>query len=142
MLDAIVSFINQNPGFTLIGAITLIQVAPIKLDPWSTLIRWIRKLILGGIDEKLATIEKKIDRVEHTIEEREAVLARTHILRFNDELHNGIEHSNEYFLQTLDDIKKYEQYCDAHPEFANGRTVVACENITVVYKRLYAEHKV
>lgn len=142
MLEALWNFISQNPGFTLLGAVTLIQISPIRIDPWTWLAKLAHRLLLGGVDDKLASIEKKIDRVENTIEEREAVLARTHILRFNDELHNGIKHSNEYFLQTIDDIAKYNQYCDSHPDFANGRTVVACQNISDTYKRLYDEHKI
>lgn len=142
MFEALWNFISQNPGFTVLGTITLIQIAPIKINPWTWLAKLAHKLILGGVDEKLSSIEKKIDRVENTIEEREAVLARTHVLRFNDELHNQIHHSSEYFLQTLDDIEKYEQYCADHPKFANGRTVVACEQIRETYKRLYEEHKI
>ena len=142
MLETILAFVQYHPEITVIGAVTLIQIAPIKIDPWTKLFHWIRYLLIGEIEKRLGNIEKKIDRVENTIEEREAVLARTHILRFNDELHNSIYHSPEYFLQTLDDIKKYEQYCESHPTFANGRTVVACEYISATYKKLYAEHKI
>lgn len=135
-------WIKFHPEITIIGAVTLIQIAPIKLDPWTWLAKWFRRMAAGEIEKRLADIEKKIDRVESTIEEREAVLARTHILRFNDELHNGLSHSSEYFLQTIDDIAKYDQYCADHPSFANGRTVIACEQIKATYKRLYEEHKI
>jgi hypothetical protein len=135
-------WIKFHPEIAIIGAVTLIQIAPIKLDPWTMLAKWFRRVASGEIEQRLSSIEKKIDRVENTIEEREAVLARTHILRFNDELHNGLHHSSEYFLQTIDDIAKYDQYCAAHPNFANGRTVIACEQIRETYKRLYEEHKI
>ena len=135
-------WIKFHPEIAIVGAITLIQIAPIKLDPWTMLAKWFRKVASGEIEQRLSSIEKKIDRVENTIEEREAVLARTHVLRFSDELHNGLYHSSEYFLQTIDDIAKYEKYCMAHPDFANGRTAVACEYIKTTYKRLYEEHKI
>ena len=141
MLEALWSFINQNPGFTVIGVVTLIQISPIRIDPWTWLAKLAHRLILGGIDDKLATIDKKIDRVESTIEEREAVLARTHILRFNDELYNNIKHSKEYFDQQLEDIDRYEQYCDKHPDFKNSRTVMASKNIKDTYNRLLDGHK-
>lgn len=152
-MEYIWNFIRQNPGFTVLGAITLIQIAPIKIDPWTAVAHWLRRLLIGSLDdsikaldkamtERFSSVEKKIDRVEDTIEEREAVLARTHILRFNDELHNGIHHSSEYHLQTLDDIKKYEQYCEGHPDFANGRTAMATQNIKDTYRRLYEAHKI
>lgn len=135
-------WIKFHPEIAIVGAITLIQIAPIKLDPWTMLAKWFRKIASGEIEQRLSSIEKKIDRMENTIEEREAVLSRTHILRFNDDLHNGLYHSSEYFLQTIDDIAKYDQYCAAHPSFANGRTVIACEQIRETYKRLYEEHKI
>lgn len=77
---------------------------------------------------------------EHT-RERETVSARNHILRFNDELINGIDHSHEYFLEMMDDIGVYEKYCKSHPDFPNGRTDQACENIKMVYHRLFTNGK-
>lgn len=93
------------------------------------------------IVKALETLTEKIDKIQHTIDEREAVLSRTHILRFNDELYNGVQHSKEYFDQTLEDITTYDKFCDTHPEFKNARTVLASENIKETYKRLHAEHK-
>ena len=71
----------------------------------------------------------RVERIENSLDERDAVLARTHILRFNDELYNGIKHSQDYFLQTLDDIETYNQFCADNPKFANGRTKAAAKYI-------------
>ena len=61
----------------------------------------------------------RVERIENSLDERDAVLARTHILRFKDELYNGIH----------------------HPKFANGRTKAAAEYIRQEYDRLFKEHK-
>ena len=58
-----------------------------------------------------------------------------------DEIYNGVHHSKEYFEQTLDDIIVYNRFCDSRPEFANGRTKMAAENIEQTFRKLYAEHK-
>lgn len=95
-------------------------------------------------EEILESIEKigeKVSKLEETMEERDAVLARTHILRFRDELYNNQKHTSEYFEQQLDDIATYERFCEDHPKFANGRTVAAAEYIREEYKRLFKEHK-
>ena len=95
-------------------------------------------------EEILESIEKigdKVTKLEETMEERDAVLARTHILRFRDELYNGEKHTQEYFDQTLDDIRTYDEFCEDHPKFANGRTIAASEFIREEYKRLFKEHK-
>ena len=141
MINTILNLMRDNLGLTLLGAVTLIQIVPIKINPWSWLARVTRKFLLGDIDNKLSAIQTKVESIEGIMNEREAVLARTHILRFNDELLNNVHHSHEYFLQTLDDIKTYNKFTEKHPEFANGRTEQASENIRRTYERLFDQHK-
>lgn len=95
------------------------------------------KSIMDSID----ALSKKVDKVESSLNERDAVLARTHILRFRDELYNDIRHSQEYFEQTLDDCQTYDLFCSEHPRFANGRTKAAAEYIRDEYDRLFKAHK-
>lgn len=83
----------------------------------------------------------RVERIENSLDERGAVLARTHILRFSDDIYNGIRHSKEYYDQTLDDLKTYTKYCEKNPGFANGRTEKAGEYIQKEYDRLIEEHK-
>ena len=66
--------------------------------------------------DKSKDIEKKIDDLSEKTDANQAILARTHILRFSDELKNGIEHSAEYFRQQLDDCDTYDKYCETHPD--------------------------
>lgn len=141
MWQMIWSFIKLHPEITVVGAVTLVQIAPIKINPWSWCGRALRKVIIGDIDKKLDGISANVDKLEDTMNERDAILARTHILRFNDELYNDVKHSRDYFLQTLEDIDNYEKYCEAHPDFKNSRTTMAEQNIKEVYQRLFAEHK-
>lgn len=94
-----------------------------------------------GILERIDALSAKVDKVEASLDERDAVLARTHILRFRDELYNNIDHSQEYFEQTLDDIQTYDLFCSDHPKFANGRTKAASDYIRSEYDRLFKEHK-
>lgn len=100
---------------------------------------------LQKTNEKIDNVEKKFDkRMDETngkIDCNQAILARTHILRFADEQKQyckvGISHSKEYFEQQLDDITTYTEYCEEHPKFKNERTVMSSEYIKNEYKRLY-----
>lgn len=85
---------------------------------------------------KIDQLDKKIDGLSERVDENAAVLARTHILRFSDELQNGIRHSNDYFRQQMDDITTYERYCEGHPDFANGYTQAAARYISNTYDKL------
>jgi len=114
------------------GILAFIQWAVDKLSLWHTKNDKTAKAIEGLSD--------KMSELKETMDERDAVLARTHILRFNDEIYNGIKHSKEYFDQTLEDIDNYERFCDTHPDFKNSRTVMAAQNIKDTYNRLLDGH--
>ena len=102
---------------------------------------------IGRLEEKIDAIDKKFDDkvsdIDGKLEEHRAVLARTHILRFADEqrqyVRQGTSHSEEYFKQQILDIDTYNNYCDKHPKFANGLTVMASEYILSEYKRVYLD---
>ena len=85
-------------------------------------------------------IQVQINKIMEDRELDRAILARTHILRFNDELENGMHHSKDYFRQQILDIDTYEDYCRNHPDFANGLTVMASKYIKSEYERLYQTH--
>jgi hypothetical protein len=89
-----------------------------------------------GKDTELRGIKKAIEVLSDKVDRNQAILARTHILRFDDELINGIEHSKEYFSQQMQDIDTYEAYCKLHPDFRNNYAVIASEHIKKVYAEL------
>ena len=80
--------------------------------------------------EKVST---KVDNLAVKVDENQAILARTHILRFSDELKNNVKHSEEYFRQQLDDCDTYEKFCNDHPEFKNSYTEMANKHIKETY---------
>lgn len=96
-----------------------------------------RKNDLKNIETKIDGVSKDVASVRGEVSEFKATLARTHILRFSDELKNGIPHSDEYFRQQILDIDTYNRYCEAHPEFANGLTVMASDHIREEYRKRY-----
>ena len=90
-------------------------------------------------DSKKRGIERiadKIDSLEMKMDENSAILARTHILRFSDELQNGVAHSQEYFHQQMDDIDTYDKFCIKHPTFRNSYTTLAQAHIKETYRKL------
>ena len=94
------------------------------------------------IEKKLDEVDKKIDQVKDTVDENAAVLARTHILRFSDEIKNGVVHSSEYWRQQLDDCDTYARFCASHPNFKNSFTEHADKHIKDTYDQLKKEGKI
>lgn len=92
-----------------------------------------------GTKKELRQISADVKMLSDKVDKNSAVLARTHILRFDDELLNGIDHSQEYFRQQMDDIDTYEKFCEKHEDFRNSYTTIAAEHIKETYKRLLAK---
>lgn len=119
-------------GVWLCILMMVVQVSPIKINPWT----WIIKKIGHAMNGELI---RKVDEIERQMGEDRAVTARVRILAFNDELLQGQKHSKESFDQCLDDITHYSHYCQKHKDFENERTVLATKNIAATYERCMRE---
>ena len=111
----------------------LLQLAPVRISPWSWLGRQIGKAVNGEVLDKLERLESRIDRMEEQGEEDKMATARIRILRFGDECTRGISHSEEHFNQVLDDINGYEAYCGDHPDYKNAKAVLTIARIKEIY---------
>ena len=89
---------------------------------------------------QIVEVKKSINKLGERIDKNQAILARTHILRFDDELLNDIKHSKEYFSQTLQDIDVYEVFCMDHPNFKNSYATAAINHIRSTYDDLLKKH--
>lgn len=123
----------SGSGLLLI-LMTLVQIAPIKINPWSVLAKAIGRAINADISSRLDGIESKLDGHIKMDDRRTADSRRAQILHFNNELLRPIAHTKEEFVEVLAKIDEYERYCDEHPEYPNNRAVLAIENIREVYK--------
>lgn len=121
-------------GSALLILATLIQIAPIKINPWSFIAQKIGKALNGEVVEKVDSLERNVEKLRSECEERAATNCRTRILHFGDEILHNIRHSKEHFDQILLDITAYEQYCNNHPQFKNNVAVATIKRITEVYE--------
>lgn len=127
-LANIVSSIPGAGGILLI-LMTIVQIAPIKINPWTYIAHAIGKAINGEVIEKVDTLSKDLQSFKETCERREAENKRIQILRFGDEVLHGVKHSKEHFDQILLDCTSYENFCRDHPKFANN---VAEQTISLI----------
>lgn len=126
-----------NGGVLLIGGgvlASLIQISPVKLNPWS----WLFNLIRRGLG--LSELSDVVKNLYARMDKEEALNARRRILRFNDELLQDIKHSREMFDSVLDDVTTYEKYCQSNKDFKNQKATLAIENVNRVYKECMKEH--
>lgn len=132
-------------GFVVL--LTLIQIAPIKLNPWSWIAQRLGRAFNADVLTELDELKKeqegtrtKLEDHIKTDEENRADERRANILRFNNELVRGIPHTREEFLEILADIDVYERFCREHPDYKNNRAVHAIANIGRVYDERLKKH--
>ena len=120
-------------GGLLLVLMTLMQIAPVKINPWS----WLARAIGRAVN---AEVIKKLDDHITMDDRRTADGHRARILHFNNELLRDIGHTQEEFFEVLAEIDAYEDYRREHPEYPNNRAVLAIENIQEVYKERLKKH--
>ena len=128
-------------GGILLILMTVIQITPIKINPWSWLGRCIGRVINGEVLEKVEALSQDVKKNKADDDEQWASLSRVHILRFGDELLHGVSHSKEHFDQVLIDISKYEHYCKEHPEYLNNIADATIKQIKHTYQKCLEENK-
>lgn len=142
-------------GLALIALLTLIQISPLKLNPWRPLGKLAKKGLSGlanllnkevieqvkvvqndvaGMKTDLSGVKTELKNVKTDISTQGTVNARARILRFGDELLHGMNHSKDHFDSILRDAHDYESYCDTHEDFENGVTGPTIQHIRSVYQ--------
>lgn len=125
----------------------LLEISPIKINPWTWLFSPLRKALTGELFENIKGLKTQIDQFKQDFEnhikefhENKAGQARQRILRFNDEILQKQKHTKEHFEEILADIDYYEDYCAEHPKYPNNKAVIAIENIKATYKKCQEHH--
>lgn len=135
-----VNEILYGSGGVLLLLLTLLQIAPIRINPWSAIARAIGRALNSEVLKELADVRstqqvtaKKLDDHIAADEVRHANRLRERILQFNNELLRNIPHTREDFIEILAVIDAYNSYCRTHEDYQNNRAIHAIKNIERVY---------
>ena len=137
-----------------LGLPTLIEISPIKINPWSWLWKMLKMLwrsfcrsLNSDVLDKLSALEEGQKNTQSQLEkhiamddEREADKVRASILHFNNELLREIPHTKEEFVEILAKIDWYNDFCDTHKGYRNSRAGHAIANIERVYDERLQKH--
>lgn len=142
-------------GITLVALLTLIQIVPIKINPWSWIWGKIKKGVsalgkdvngeileeitnlkneMSAVKADVAAVQQQVEAMSNASDEQAAITARSRILRFGDEVLHGQLHTKDHFDSILKDARMYEQYCETHKNFENGVTEPTIKRIKDVYR--------
>lgn len=131
-LTDIIQIVHDNNFIqsALILAVCFIKIPKIELNLWGI----IGKSLNKDIAKKVNEIDSSMKILQSNFEINVANSCRQRILRFNDEILEGVSHTKEFYDEVLVDIDKYEKYCKAHPEYPNNKAILSIENIKHTYK--------
>ena len=127
-------------GGVLLFVMSVVQIAPIEIKPWSALAKAIGRAVNADVLRELKSVKDDLSDHIRMDDERNADEHRARILQFNNELLRDIPHTKEEFIDVLADIDFYERYCDEHKGYKNNRAKHAITNISRVYDDRLREH--
>jgi hypothetical protein len=131
--------LNYSGGGLLL-LLTVIQISPIKVNPWSWIASRIGRAINREQNDKLDVLSGELKVLKKCVDEREAKDCRVRILAFGDELYsNSVRHTRERFDQIIEDINEYTVYCKEHPTFQNEKAVMTIQYIEKIYRKCLEE---
>ena len=110
-----------------------IQIIPIKINPWDKLLKWAGDRIYHNVNQKIDTLEKKLDDHIATDTARRVDDIRNTILVFANECSRGIVHSKEQFRFIVSKCDAYEQYVEDN-HLKNGVITEATRLIKDTYQ--------
>ena len=118
----------------LILLLSLVQISPVKLNPWDNIFGWIGKKTNGETEKRLDKLEK------HTCE----MWINNHrqtILTFARECRSDIEHSSDEWTNVLNVAEEYEKYVTEN-RVTNGIITQDTEYIRKLYQEMCREHRI
>lgn len=125
----------NNMGITIIGAITLIQIAPIKIDPWKAIVKMISKWLMEETNEKVDNLAKEIGEVQKAGNVRYVNATRWEILSFSNSCRRNGKHTREEWEHIIQQLKEYEEFINAN-NITNGVIEQETEFLRDLYKEI------
>lgn len=125
-----------NLGYVTAGIVillSLIQISPLKLNPWDKLLGWFGKKLNGATEKRLEAVEKQI-RDMWINNHRQTVLT------FARECRANIEHSSDEWTNVLNVAEEYEKYV-LENKVTNGIITQDTEYLRKLYQELSRDHK-
>lgn len=105
--------IFTTPSVVIFGVITLIEVVPIKINPWHALFKWVGKAINGDLQTQVTEIKQEVTDLKKDCELKNADDMRWEILNFANTCRQGVHHSKDEWRHVMDQLAKYEDYTEA-----------------------------
>ncbi|MCD8286170.1 MAG: hypothetical protein LUD50_02960 [Clostridia bacterium] len=125
---------------------TFIEFSKIKINPWSSLFKWIGDKLMSGVKEELKEVKTEQEKISKEQERMSLQIAsdacdaiKGEIFRFYNECQKGQRHSEAEFNYIIQQNRKYEQLIQATGG-TNGVYDMEYKRIMDVYGKCQRDH--
>lgn len=132
--DIINSTTTSQGALLLLVILTLVEVAPIKINPWGALLKYIGKVTNSELNEKFDVLQDDLKQLKRDFEVKNACDLRWDILDFSNSCRNNRKHGREEWEHVIHQLKEYETYVKNH-NIDNG----VIEEETKYLREMYQE---
>lgn len=134
-MQVMLEFIGEHWEEILLGLSVVVEVAPIKVNPWSALLKWIGRIINDDVVTRLQRLEERADAQRKSIDENEMDRIRWEVLDFANACRNHVRHTKDEFQHIISLNTKYHNLLEKYQQ-ANGVFDAEYEYILELYKEL------
>lgn len=144
MLQTIYNYVMTHGvtvGLFAVCICSVIQIAPIQVNPWSWILKKVGNLMYAEIREEIKQLENKIDNLSNKVDgnEREADMRRISTLRwsiinFAHILKEGQSYSSSAFDHIYDEHREYLDLLKKY-NMTNGQTESAMKVVDEYYRK-------
>ena len=113
---------------------SLIQISPLRLNPWDNILGWVGQKVNGDMQAQLKELKKHV-------QDMWVASHRQTVLMFAREARAGVEHSSDEWTNVLNMIAEYEAFCQGNT-ITNGIVKADSEYIRNLYQELSREHRI
>lgn len=125
--------------FVLAALMTLIQIAPIKINPWDKILTWLGNHMNADIVKRVDVIEGKLDEHIRDSSEERVRKVRADILDFGNACMNGRKHTKEEFEFVISECDAYEKHIEKM-QIKNGVATATIKEIRRLYEKGISEN--
>lgn len=141
ILNTLWDVIKNDSGYVLLIVVVLstcIEIAPIKINPLSFLLKRAGDIINKDIKDQLDSVSTRLEDVSDRIDKIEINDTRSTILDFANSCMNERKHTKEEFDHIIDLHSEYEEKI-SEKGMKNGRVDLAFEYIRELYMKCQKE---
>ncbi len=114
-IEKVLDYLVHNIAQILFIGSLVIQISPIKINPWSALFKWLGKVITADSNKRIDSLIKKLEKTETSIiglqkniDENEKDRIRWEVLDFANSCRNGKRHTKDEYQHIITLNTKYK----------------------------------